>query len=122
MQRAFSARLVVTLMAILAASGIAVGRASVVLPVVAILALAGIIAWHRSALGALISFWIVIVMGIKWKSMLAGAMTGDAALIGILVLVAILGASWAQRLSHPAPVRAPALRRRPVVRPQSLVA
>jgi hypothetical protein len=100
MKRAFGPRLVVTLIVILAAAGITTKQVSLVFPAIAFLALGGIVAWHRSVLGAVVGGWILILLVGRLTRMPAGIPAADIALIGVLVFVAMLGANWAQRLSE----------------------
>jgi hypothetical protein len=102
MTRIFAPRLIVNLIVILAAVGITTRQISLVFPAVAILTVAGLVAWHRSVLGAVVTCWIMILWAARAHSLPAVA-AGDVALVGVLGIAAVLGSIWAHRLSPASP-------------------
>jgi hypothetical protein len=102
MSRILTSRLIVNLMVILAAVGITTRSVAVVFPAIAMLAIGGLIAWHRSALGVVVSCWILILWAGRAHA-LPTMSAGDLSLVAVLGMTAVLGTIWAQRLAPPVP-------------------
>jgi hypothetical protein len=98
MTRIFGPRLIVNLIVILAAVGITTKQISLVFPAIVLLTVGGLVAWHRSVLGAVVTCWIMILWAARTHSLQSIA-PGDVALVGVLGMAAVLGSIWAHRLS-----------------------
>jgi hypothetical protein len=110
MTRIFGPRLIVNLIVILAAVGITTRQISLVFPAIALLTVGGLVAWHRSVLGAVVTCWIMILWSARTHS-LPSVAPGDVALVGVLGMAAVLGSIWAHRLSPASPTISLGVRR-----------